>query len=450
MTLRRFGPLAALALAIAAPAAAGPAVTIYTSDLGYVRETRTFTLGAARDTIRLEGVSERLDFSSVRLAPADATARVSRLAYRYDVASGDGLLEKSRGRRVRVTSKDDRITEGALLVTDGAWLVLRTDDGGVVTVNRANVESVRFTEPAGRLALRPSVEAVIEGKRGSGEAELAYLTGGLSWSAEHTLVRRGETAGRWSTVVNVDNATGRDYVDATVKLVAGEPRRAGGGMPMPVAAQRYELKTMMTADGAAPEMSEQSFADYHLYTLAKPATLRDRETQALVMNEPRDVKFAPRYLYRGGDPRGVTTQVVLENKSANGLGVPLPAGRVRFYEADASGALQFTGETTIRHTAEDEKLTLDVGQAFDLPAERRELYNKRISDREREYAVEIKLRNRKKGDVTVVVEEGVGGDVDVVKNSHAFTRKDANTIQFEVAVPAGKETVVGYTVRVRY
>jgi hypothetical protein len=130
--------------------------------------------------------------------------------------------------------------------------------------------------------------------------------------------------------------------------------------------------------------------------------------------------------------------------------VALPAGRVRFYEPDAAGALQFTGETSIRHTAEGEKLTLDVGQAFDLVAERRELYNRRIADREREYAVEIKLRNRKKLDVKIVVQEGVGGDAEVLKKSHEFTRKDANTIEFDVAVAAGKEAVVSYTVRVRY
>jgi hypothetical protein len=141
---------------------------------------------------------------------------------------------------------------------------------------------------------------------------------------------------------------------------------------------------------------------------------------------------------------------VVMNESAAGLGVPLPAGRVRFYEPDAGGALQFSGETAIGHTAEGEKLTLDVGQAFDLVAERRELYNKRITDREREYSVEIKLRNRKKTNVSIVVQEGVSGDVEVLKKTHEFTRKDANTLEFEVPVAAGKEVVVGYTVRVRY
>ena len=95
-------------------------------------------------------------------------------------------------------------------------------------------------------------------------------------------------------------------------------------------------------------------------------------------------------------------------------------------------------------------MTLEIGTAFDLAAERREVESKRISDRERETSVEIKLRNRKKTAVTIRVEEGVGGDFEVIRKSHDFTRPNANTIRFDVPVAPGKEVVVTYTARVRY
>ena len=205
----------------------------------------------------------------------------------------------------------------------------------------------------------------------------------------------------------------------------------------------------MAAGEEKADLAGESFAEYHLYTLDRPATLRERESQALSMIAPRAVRLTPRYLYRGG-MRGVTSQLVLENTAAAGLGVPLPAGRVRVYESDPAGQLQFTGESRIAHTAEGEKVTLDVGTAFDLAAERREVYNRRISEREREYQVELKLRNRKKGDVGILVEEPVAGDHEVLKSSHPATRKDANTLQFTLPVPAGKETVLSYTLRVRF
>ena len=399
----------------------------------------------ARDTVRLPEVSERLDFSSVRLAP-EGGARVTRLAYRYDVASGDGLIDHARGHRVRIASRGDRATEGMLVAADGNWLVVRADDGSVSTLARAAVEEVRLANPPRDMSLRPSLEAVLEGgRKGSVDAELSYLTGGLSWSAEHVLVRTGENTATWSAAVTVENSTGRDYRDATLKLVAGELRRDVAS-PMP---RRMEAMMGVAAAEKSADLSESGFAEYHLYTLDRPATLRDRESQSLTMLEPRTVKVTPRYLYRGG-ASGVAAQLLLQNTAASGLGVPLPGGRVRVYEADATGAIQLSGETHLAHTAEGEKLTIDVGTAFDLAAERREVYNKRITDREREVQVEVKLRDRKKTEVSIVVEESAGGDSEVLTSSHPYTRKDANTLQFVLPVPAGKETVLTYTVRVRY
>lgn len=440
--------LTALAASATAALCAGPSVTVYTRDLGLVREQRTLTLTSARDTVRLTDVPENIDFASVRLVP-EGGSRVTRLAYRFDVMNGDALIENARGRRVRVSGRDNRVTEGALLSADGSWLVVRADDGALSALSRSQVDEVRLAEPPSGLSLRPTLEAVLEGGRaGRVDAELSYLTGGLSWDAEHTVVRRGEGAARWGTSVTVINTTGRTWENAELKLVAGDPRRTQP-RPMPMTMMRAQAEGMQKmADGA--DLSEEAFAEYHLYSLGRPATLRDRETQSLTMLDPRDVKVTPRYVYRGGDPRGVTSVLEVMNTKDSGLGVPLPAGRVRFYEADASGALQFTGETRIGHTAVDEKMTLEVGTAFDLVAERKEAYNNRISDHEREYQVVIELRNRKANDVVIRVEENVGGDIEVTKKTHDFTRKDANTLVFNVPVPKGQKVTLSYTARVRF
>jgi hypothetical protein len=433
---------------LAAAAAAGPAVTVYTRDLGYVRETRALDLTGGRDTVRISDLPERLDFSSVRLVPAGA-ARLTRLAYRWDVASGDAFLENAVGKRVSVSSRGDRVTEGALVASDGSWLVVRSDDGSLSTLARGAVESVRLATPAARLSLRPTLEAVLEdGRRGSVAAELSYLTGGLSWSAEHTVVRRGEREAVWSAAVTVENSTGRDYVDATLKLVAGEPRR-DQARPLPMM-RTMAMDAAKLGAAESPDLSEEGFSEYHLYTLGRPATLRGREQQSFTMIEPRVVKVTPRYVYRGGDARGVMSQMQIVDSKEAGLGLPLPAGRVRFYETDPTGAPQFTGESSIQHTPEGETLELEVGAAFDLKAERRDLFNRRIDDHEREYSVEIRLRDHKPAGVVILVRENVGGDTEITQKTHEFTRKDANTIEFAIPVAAGKEAVLSYTARVRY
>ena len=439
---------ATAAVASSSSAAGGLAVTVYTRDLGFVREARALELAGRRDTVRLADLPERLDFTSVRLVPADG-ARVTRLAWRWDVASGDGFIERAIGSRVRVDSRGDRALEGTLVASDGSWLVVRADDGSLSTLARGAVEAVRLAAPAPQLSLRPTLEAVLEGgRRGSVTAELSYLTGGLSWSAEHTVVRRGERAAVWSASVTVENTTGRDYVDATLRLVAGEPKRETPRRQPVMKAMAMDAENLALA--GSPELAEEAFAEYHLYTLDRPATLRGREQQSLTLIEPRPVAVTPRYVYRGGDPRGVMARMEIVDSKDAGLGLPLPAGRVRFYEPDASGAPQFTGESSIRHTPEGETLSLEVGAAFDLQAERRDLFNRRLGDREREYGVEIRLRNRKSNDVTILVQESVGGDTELTQKTHEFTRKDANTVEFSIPVAAGKEAVLRYTARARY
>ncbi len=442
--------LAALVAVIAASSAAaaaapGPFVTVYSRDLGFVRETRTLAKGFFGNTARLEDVSTRLDFSSVRVVPS--VGRVTRLAYRWDVASGDAMIERAVGQNVRVLSREHQVAEGMLLSADGSWLVLRTADG-LATLNRASVDAVQLAGVPSSFSLKPAIELELDGTKGATSAELSYLTGGLSWNAEHMLVRTGETSAVWSTRVIIENTTGRDYVDAVVKLVAGEPARASAPMPKPAPMMMRAMDAMVA--GAAPEMTEASFSEYHLYTLNAPATLRDRESQSLLMIDPRPIAVTPRYLYRGGDSQGVLAQLELVNSAKAGPGVPLPAGRVRTFETDASGAMQFTGERNVAHTPVDEKLTIDVGYAFDVAAERRQTTETRPSDRERQYGMEIKLRNRKNVPVKVVVEEPVGGDVQLTQQSHPSVRKDANTVQWTVDVPVGKEIVLTYTARQRW
>ena len=445
MNLRLWWIAAALAFAPVA-AHAGPSLTLYTSDLGLVKETRAVEFRGGRDTLRLEGVSTRLDPTALRLVPS--SGRLARLAYRWDVASGDGLLEKAIGSRVRVVSKNERVTEGTLLSVDGPWLVVRGEDGALTTLVREAMQEVRLARPDPGLSLRPAIEAVVEGaRRGGGNAELQYLTGGLSWSAEHTLVRTGETTAQWSAVVRVENTTGRSYPDASVKLIAGDISRAGAPIPRTEPPMMAMKVLSMDAAGEAP--AEQAFADYHLYTLPGTVTLRDRESQTLVLLEPKSVAVRPQYIF-GGHAAGVRWKLELVNSAKDGPGAPLPAGRVRCYAPDADKDLQLTGETWVKHTAVDEKLTLEMGVAFDLAAERKQLSERRLSEREREYSVEIKLRDRKKEDVTIVVEEPVSGDVELVKSSLPATREGANLIRFSVPVAAGKEVVLTYTARQRW
>jgi hypothetical protein len=150
--------------------------------------------------------------------------------------------------------------------------------------------------------------------------------------------------------------------------------------------------------------------------------------------------------------RGTGVQVVMrfENSEKAGLGVPLPAGKVRVFKADVDGSLEFLGEDAIDHTPRDEDVRLYIGDAFDIVAERNRMDYQRISDRVIEETFEIKIANHKSDAVTVVVTEHVYGDWDVRKASHTYEKIKADVLEFELAVEADGEEILTYTVRRRF
>jgi hypothetical protein len=217
--------------------------------------------------------------------------------------------------------------------------------------------------------------------------------------------------------------------------------------------------------------TEKAFFEYHLYTLGRRTTLPDRSLKQIELFDP--VPGAPCrkvYLYDGlrdlpwwgGGPNqdpGFGTQcnrkvgVYLEivNAKANGLGMPLPAGRVRVHKRDeADGFPELVGEDRIDHTPKDEKVRLKVGDAFDIVGERKQAdfaadYNARWI---RE-TIEIRVRNHKEVPVDVLVAERLLRWVnwEITKTTHPYVKKEAHLAHFPVTVPKDGEAVLTFTVK---
>jgi hypothetical protein len=302
-------------------------------------------------------------------------------------------------------------------------------------------------------------------------AELSYVTGGLRWEASYNLVapEKGDTLDLigW---VTIDNQSGKTFENAAIKLMAGDVNKV---QPAEVPAYRQEAMLAMS-DAAMPQVTEKAFDEFHLYSLPRATTLRDREVKQVEFIRATGVKAKTLYVYDGADIgrqfRGWNQDMIrnnpdygtqsnpkvwvmreFENSEANRLGVPLPKGRTRFYRRDdADGRLEFTGENTIDHTAKNETVKIYTGDAFDVVGERRRV-SFQMSNRQdfMEETFEIKLRNRKTEPVEVRVAERLyrGANWSLVSQSHPHVDIDAQKIEFHVNVPADGETVVTYRVR---
>jgi hypothetical protein len=222
------------------------------------------------------------------------------------------------------------------------------------------------------------------------------------------------------------------------------------------------MQRMAAAEAAAKQFTEESFFEYHLYTLDRPTTLRENEQKQVTLLEGTGIGvekklifYGAAHYYRGQYGEVVSNQKLgvfldFQNTEQNRLGMPLPKGVVRVYQVDGSGAQQFISEDRIDHTARDERVRIRMGEAFDVVGDRRQTEFRVISSCVSESQWEIALRNHKKERARIEVIEPVGGDWDILSSTHEYRKIDAHTFTYAVDVAPDGEAKIRYRVRVRW
>ncbi|MHB8080300.1 MAG: DUF4139 domain-containing protein [Candidatus Krumholzibacteriia bacterium] len=430
-------------------------VTIYNNDLALVREVRAVELPAGACSLEFREVPAQIVPQSLLVDfGAKSPVRLLEQDYEFDLLSRDKILEKYIGQEIAWIQEDGKRISGRLLgMTAGPVFEV----GGEVVFEVPG----RIALPAlpASLRARPTLVWRLDaGRGGATEVEASYLTHGVSWSTDYVLQLdpKGERAGLQAWV-SIDNRSGGAFADARLLLVAGEINQV---RPQP--APRLAMMKVEGAADYAAGVQEEALYDYHLYTLPGTTTLKDAQLKQVSLFEADGIGVKRHYRLGGQgywfqSPRPkqkseekVAVSLTFENRQANGLGLPLPAGTVRVYGQAASGGRQLLGEDRIDHTPQDEEVELQIGVAFDLVAERTQTDYKRIADNVHQSAYRIVLRNHKTEAVTVEVVEPTGGDWQVLESSLPARRKSVSALEFDVPVPAGGETVLTYRLQVSY
>ena len=439
-----------------------------------VRTDRDVEVPQGRGTIQFTDVAALIDPTTVQFRSlTDPTGtKVLEQNFQFDLVSQDKLLSRYVDRNVSVEQQrgsDVKVTEGTLLSSNDG-LVLRGSDGQIHALR--DWSNMRFGELPGGLITRPTLEGdVLSAKGGKQKARVSYQTGGITWWADYNLTfTEGADAnsgfvdvGAW---VSLLNQSGARYKDAKLKLIAGDVHRAAPAEKrLFMTAQRAEMM-----DAAAPGFEEKAFFEYHLYTLGRPATIPNNSTKQIELFEQTARVPAKKVLvYYGADLGGdwgapmldrefgpssntkVDVWLSFKNDKSSGMGMPLPAGRIRVSQQDkADGSLEFIGEDTIGHTPKDEDVRVKLGTAFDVVGERRQTdFALNTKGRVMEEAFEITLRNHKEQAVEVIVRENLyrWSQWSLLQQSIPSAKKDARTIEFPVKIAANGTATVTYRVR---
>ncbi|NUO09791.1 MAG: DUF4139 domain-containing protein [Candidatus Brocadia sp.] len=425
-------------------------LTIYQNNFGLVHDVREMDLQAGNQEIRFTDVASLIDPTSVHFKSLTAPDQVTILEqnYEYDLVSSDKILQKYVDQIVQLFTKEGKVFEGKLL-SAGVNVVLEKKDGGIQSIAMANIQNIDFPKLPAGLITRPTLVWYLSSeKAGKHDMETSYLTNGIDWHAEYVaLVNKDETALDLSAWVSINNQSGTDYENSKLKLVAGDVHRV---TPPPPRYIGYEERGLGKA-AAAPQFAEKAFFEYHLYTLQRAATIKSNQIKQLSLFPTATTPVKKIYEYDGSkNEKKVNVKLEFENTEKNGLGIPIPAGKVRVYKSDEDQSQVFLGEDQIDHTPKDEKIRLYVGDAFDVVGERKQMSYKQLGDRAREETWEIRLRNHKKEDIEVLVTEHLWGEWEIRESSHPYNKKDASTIELSIPVKKDAETIVKYTVLYRW
>ncbi len=442
------------------------AITVYNSDIALIRDVRNLQLARGTGNLRFMDIAATVNPATVHFRSLTEPSRVRVLEqnYEYDLLEPDKLLRKYVGREVTLvrtrqengTSRQEEVK--ALLLSYNAAPVWKI---GNEIVTGIGADHIRFPELPTTLYSRPTlIWTVANDGAASHRVEASYLAGKLAWNADYVLtVGRDDKAADLNGWVTLTNGSGTAFRNAKLQLVAGDLNRVRqqlGKMAM-------EMRDSRVAAAPAPIMAEESFSDYHLYTMGRKTTINNNQTKQVSLLEGTDVPVIKRYVVEGqnyyyhnqqhpGSPIKDPVQVYYQfkNEQKGGLGIPMPAGVLRVYQQDSKGGVQFVGEDRIAHTPKDETLNVKIGNAFDVVCERNQVDFQKITGNVYEFEYAVTVRNHKATAISVEVNEPLGGTWRMIRSSHEWTKTAAWAAQFKVPVAADGTAVLKYRVRVTY
>jgi len=466
--------------------AAGPALTIYNQNFAVVRDTVPLDLKEGVNEVRFAGVTATAETDSVILRDPVGKVKLQVLdqSYRNDPVSQELLLTLNEGKTidfvVRETNKPEHIVQGKIIRAGhegGQVAQLAVSDSSARVIQIQRPQTTPIIEVDGKLQfslpgepvfpslgddtiLNPTLSWKLESSKAAKlDAEIAYITDGLSWHADYNLVvpENGDTLDLvgW---VTFENESGKTFRDAKIKLMAGDVNRLEKVEMEEDRMQMAQAAAQMAEEKQA--VTEKAFSEFHLYTIERPTTLRDQETKQVEFVHAQGVKAPRIFIYDGGSENyggyqpvtgdeeyGIPTNKKVwvlrefKNSEANHLGMPLPKGRLRFYQQDDDKQLEFIGENEIDHTPKDETIRVYVGNSFDLTGERRRTqYHVDRGNHTIDETFEIKLRNHKKEHFSRY------DNWELDKKPDEFTKLDSHTVEFRAQLKPDEEKIITYKV----
>ncbi|RXT01953.1 DUF4139 domain-containing protein [Ammoniphilus sp. CFH 90114] len=415
-------------------------VTIYTDKFGVVKEKRRMQLPTNEEVSEIHylDVAEKIETDSLIVEGLD----IKELNFDYDLVSKEKMLEKYLDHNVFLEDRDGRSEYRLLSIQNG--IVLENGNSKEIVINPEG-QLILPKLPDG-LMVRPALIWKVQPPKHS-EVKVSYITQGMEWIANYVLYLKDDTSFNLSGWVNIENRSGATFEHAQIKLVAGDVKRVEKETMFRI--DEYDRPDELILYNRSSSFEEKSFADYHLYTLEHETTLKNNQSKQINFITLHNIPYEKYYEINS---RSETPKIMIEfeNKKENGLGIPMPKGVMKVYREDAKDHhLEFIGEDAIDHTPKNERITLHIGDAFDIRGEYSLFDQHKTEDGAGTETHQYEIRNHKDEVIVVKFDHYIHHRYwSMIEHSHDFNRLTASIIQFKVRVQAHEVMKVKFQIQI--
>jgi hypothetical protein len=445
-----------------------------------VSETRTVSLPAGYAVLRFAGVADGIEPASAIVSGlAGGVIEKNREGRLLSPAS---LMAAAVGQSVTLLRTE--VKTGTLTRVAGT---IRSDAGGGVVFESAEgvealrcsglPETVSFAGVTG-LEATPTLSVLVRSSEASTRSvTLSYLARGFDWAADYvaTLSADGKSMdlGAWVTLAN---GNGVGFPAARTQVVAGRVNRENGAVePIdaggPILAQCWprgstsdsprllQLDRMFkaNADGsagivarmaapaamqavavtAARNVSEEELGDLKLYRVPDRTTVASRQSKQVRLLDRAAIPVKIVYgadIVVGDTAGSVPASRVLRttNTTVNGLGLPLPSGRIALFTAHGDDKL-LQHESGLRDLAVDEEVEISMGDSPDV----------RVSASAEVDGMQVDISNARAAQIDFELRLRVPEGGRVVRADHPLATKNGRPI-FRLTVPPNDTVTLRY------
>ena len=362
-----------------------------------------------------------------------------------NVFSGSDYFNGLRGEQIQIKPIDGKMVKGTLLEINSNFVTL-SQKSGIISFNRNRIQSINTSYQKSDQILRPFLSWELKSK-GSSEVsgELVYKSANFSWSTVYRLKMLNEEKGELIAEAVISNKSDMGFKNTELKLVEGNLNKANAKRPRP----EMKNRALATSNDIL-NMSKEELGDYHIYSLNDKHNLGARESITIRMYGPLEVGYNKKYVFENSERRQkeepLEVQLTMDNAESNGLGIPLPGGKVEMYSYNTTSGLEYIGADNMGQVPKGRSTTFSSGRAFDVIGNRKVLNYDRQRKSE-EAVIEIKVTNARNEKVEILLIEHINGDWIIKDPSLNYQKKDASTIHFVFSVQASETKSVYYTYR---